>query len=142
LAGSLAFFGMSLPFPTLLRMVLLLGAGAFAVFLYRRRSGYPVEMRSGARMGWITGLFCFMIFTVLFTISFAALAVMMGDGSMVAQMKEQLSAMGMSETNVQQAVEVFRNPGQFLSMLLWVFLTSTFVPALGGALGAKLLGKN
>ncbi len=142
LAGSFAFLGMTLPFPALLRMILLLGAGAFAVFLYRRRSGYPVEIRGGARMGWITGLFCFVMFTVLFTISFAALAVIMRDGGMVAHIKEQLGSMGMSEANVQQALEVFQNPAQFVSMLLWVFLTSTFVPALGGALGAKLLGKN
>jgi len=27
-------------------------------------------------------------------------------------------------------------------MLFWLFLTSTFIPALGGALGARLLNRN
>lgn len=142
LAGSLAFLSSSMPFHPLIRMAFLLGAGAFAVYMYHRRSGYPVEIRGGARMGWITGLFCFVIFTVLFTISFAALAVVVHDGGMISYMKEQLTAMGMSEVNIQQAMEIFQNPIQIVGMLVWLFLTSTFVPALGGALGAKLLGKS
>ncbi len=142
LAGSLAFLASSLPLHPLIRLAFLLGAGLFAVYLYRKRSGYPVEVRGGARMGWITGLFCFVIFTVLFTISFAALAVVVQDGSMITHMKEQLAAMGMPEASIQEAVEVFQNPVKILGMLFWLFLTSTFVPALGGALGAKLLGRD
>jgi hypothetical protein len=141
LAGSLAFLLSSLPLHPAIRLVLLLGAGAFSVFLYRRRSGHAVEVRSGARMGWITGLFCFVIFMVLFTASFAALAVLMRDGGMTALYREQLTAMGMSQETIKQAMEVFQSPMQLVGMLVWLFVTSTFVPALGGALGARLFHK-
>ena len=132
LAGSLAFVASSLPLHPIARLFLLLGAGVFSVYLYRRRSGHAVEFRGGARMGWITGLFCFVIFIVLFTISFAALAMLVRDGSAASVYREQLSAMGMSTDKIQQAMEVLQNPGQLFGMLVWLFVTSTFVPALGG----------
>ncbi|MCC7176572.1 MAG: zinc ribbon domain-containing protein [Bryobacterales bacterium] len=142
LAGSLAFLTSSLPIPPLFRLLFLLGAGAFAAYLYRRRSGFRVEVRGGLKMGWIAGLFCFVIFTVLFTFSFAALAVMARDGGMTAYMKENLSHMGMPEESIRQAMEIFENPVQVLWMLFWLFLTSTSLPALGGALGARLMDRN
>ena len=142
LSGSLAFLASSLPFHPAFRLLFLLGAGAFAVYLYRRRSGFPVEIRGGVKMGWITGLFCFVIFTLLFTMSFVALAVITKDGSMTAYMRDNLSNMGMSEDNIRQAMEIFENPVQIVGMLFWLFLTSTFIPALGGALGARLLHRN
>lgn len=142
LAGSLAFLVSSLPFHPLVRVLLLLAAGAFSVYLYGRRSGQPLEMRGGAKMGWITGLFCFVIFTVLFTVSFAVLAFLLRDGSMLAFYREQLTAMGMSQDKIQQAMEIFQSPMQIVGMLVWLFVTSTFIPALGGALGARLLRRD
>ncbi len=139
LVGSLAFLGSSLPFHPAIRMLLLLAAGAFAVHLYAKRSGYPVEVRNGVKMGWIAGLFCFVIFTVLFTISVAAMAYMVRDGSMAAYLEQQLGNMGMPADNVKQAMELFQNPVQILLMLVWLFFTLTFIPALGGALGARFL---
>ena len=141
LVGSLAFFTSSLPFHPAIRLLFLLGAGVFAVYLYRRRSGRTVEIRGGVKMGWITGLFCFVIFTLLFTISFAALTLVVKDGGMTSYMREQLTTMGMSPDKIQQAMEIFESPVQIIGMLFWLFLTSTFVPALGGALGARLLNK-
>ncbi len=142
LAGSLAFLLSSLPFPVVLRMVFLLGAGAFSVFLYGRRSGQTVEVRSGVKMGWITGLFCFVIFTVLFTIVAASFAFLLRDASFTAFYREQMTAMGMSQESIQQVLDLFKNPVQVVTMLFSLFLTSTVFPALGGALGARLLRKN
>lgn len=142
LAGSLAFLVSSLPFHPLVRVLLLLAAGAFSVYLYGRRSGQPMEMRGGARMGWITGLFCFVIFTVLLTVSLAMLAFLLRDGSMLAFYREQLTAMGMSQDKIQQAMEMFQSPIQIVGTLVWLFVTSTFIPALGGALGARLLRRD
>ena len=34
-------------------------AGFLAVYLYSRRTGQMLSLRSGARMGWITGIFSF-----------------------------------------------------------------------------------
>jgi hypothetical protein len=142
LAGSLAFLVSSLPFHPLVRVLLLLAAGVFSVYLYGRRSGQPLEMRGGAKMGWITGLFCFVIFTVLFTVSLAALSFLLRDGSMLAFYREQLTAMGMSRDKIQQAMEIFQSPMQIVGMLVWLFVTSTFIPALGGALGARLFRRD
>jgi hypothetical protein len=142
LAGSLAFMSSALPFPVVLRFLLLLSAGAFSVFLYRRRSGHPVEVRSGVKMGWITGLFCFVIFTVLFTISFAAMAFLARDASMIAVYRQQLGSMGMSPDKVQEALDLFKNPAQILLMLLSLFVTSTVIPAVGGALGARFFNRD
>lgn len=142
LSGSLAFLASSLPFHSALKLLFLLGAGAFAVYLYRKRSGAQVEIRGGVKMGWITGLFCFLIFTVLFAFSFAALSFVSGDGGMTAYMRENLRNMGMSDENIRQAMEVFESPVQVVGMLFWLFLTSTFIPALGGALGARLLNRH
>jgi len=142
LVGSLAFLLSSLPFPLPLRFLFLLAAGASSVYLYRRRSGYPVEIRGGARIGWITGLFCFVIFTVLFTASIALLAVVLRDASLTAVYRQQLGAMGMSPDKIQTAMEMFQSPVQLIGSLLSAFVILTMVPALGGALGARLLRKN
>jgi hypothetical protein len=142
LVGSLAFLLFSLPFPIFLRLLFLLGAGVFSVFLYRRRSGHPVEIGGGARMGWITGLFCFVIFAVLFAASMAILSVLMRDPATATQFRDQMGAMGMTPEMIQQATDLFRSPVQVLLMLVSLFVTSTLIPALGGALGARLLRKN
>lgn len=142
LVGSLAFLLFSLPFPIFLRLLFLLGAGVFSVYLYGRRSGHPVEIGGGARMGWITGLFCFLIFVVLFAASMALLSVLLRDPATAAYYREQMGAMGMSPEKIQQATDLFQSPVQVLGALLSLFVTSTFIPALGGALGARLLRKN
>jgi hypothetical protein len=143
LVGSLAFLLFSLPFfPILLRLLFLLGAGAFSVWLYSRRSGHTVEIGGGARMGWITGLFCFVIFAVLFAASMALLSVLLRDPATAEQYRNQMGAMGMTPEMIQQATDLFRSPVQILATLLSLFVTSTLIPALGGALGARLLRKN
>jgi hypothetical protein len=53
-----------------------------------------------------------------------------------------MGAMGMSPEKIQQATELFQSPVQVLGALLSLFVTSTLLPALGGALGARLLRKN
>jgi hypothetical protein len=142
LVGSVAFLLFSLPFHIVLKLLFLLGAGVFSVFLYGRRSGYSVEIGGGARIGWITGLFCFVILTVLFAASMALLSVLLRDPATATQFREQMGAMGMSPEKVQQATELFQSPVQVLGALLSLFVTSTLIPALGGMLGARLLRKN
>ena len=138
LTGSLTFLVSLMPLPILLRFLILVAAGALSVYLYRRRSGVALEVTSGARMGWITGLFCFVIFTVLFTVSVAALTVILRDASLEAAYRQQMSSMGMSPENIQQALEALQNPAQLIGALLTAFVILTLLPALGGALGARL----
>ena len=40
-------------------------AGFLAVFLYRRRTGQRLSVASGARLGWICGIFGFVIVAVM-----------------------------------------------------------------------------
>src|SRR5580693_2131548 len=49
-------------------------AGFIAVYLYSRRTGQSLSVRSGARMGWIAGIMSFAIFTVVFTVGIVAIA--------------------------------------------------------------------
>jgi hypothetical protein len=93
-------------------------------------------------MGWITGLFCFVIFAVLFAGSMALLSVLLRDPGTADQFRKQMGAMGMTPEMIQQATELFQSPVQMLLTLLSLFVTSTLIPALGGALGARLLRKN
>src|SRR5262249_53849940 len=48
-----------------------LAAGFFAVLIYRRRTGYPLTLQNGVRLGWITGILIFVIMTVILTASVA-----------------------------------------------------------------------
>src|SRR4029077_16733513 len=79
LAGVLAFFCSiitgQLALPQEFALVWLVAGGFFAVYLYERRTGKRLSVRSGARLGWICGVFGF----VVVTIALAATAVMLSD---------------------------------------------------------------
>ena len=62
-----------IPFVNYGVLVWLLGAGFVSVFFYKRRTGQRLSVRSGARMGWITGVMSFAILAVIMT--FALLAI-------------------------------------------------------------------
>jgi hypothetical protein len=68
LVALLSFFASALSGPVLiLPLIWLLAAGFLSVYLYRRRTGFVLSPASGARMGWMTGLFAFLILLVLLT---------------------------------------------------------------------------
>src|SRR6476646_2751124 len=46
-----------------------LAAGFFAVFFYRRRTGHMLNMESGVRMGWMTGVIMFGMMALLLSVS-------------------------------------------------------------------------
>jgi hypothetical protein len=121
-----------------LQLVVTFLGGFYAVFLYRRRTGGEVTVLSGARVGWITGIFLFTLFTVLTTLGMAMLA----TSSEVMQAYEaQVKSMGASGEAARQMIEVMRNPGGFAmflgGLLLYLFMISTLLCSLGGALGAR-----
>ena len=82
LAAALASLLTSLPMPMFLNvvwmLVCLVGSGFFAVYLYERKSGEDLSTVMGARMGWITGIFCFVIATIFFTITMIAISMQGG----------------------------------------------------------------
>jgi hypothetical protein len=144
-AAGLMTLLLAFPIPAFLaavwQLVLLLAGGFFSVYLYARRTGESLTVRSGARMGWITGVFCFVIMTVFFTISIIQIATQ--DG-LAAFFREMVSQRGTPDL-VAQFNEVLSSPAGIATllfgMLLVFFVMLTLLPAVGGALGAKVLAK-
>jgi hypothetical protein len=142
MAGTLAFLlsilSGQLALPQTFALVWLIAAGVLAVFLYRRRTGQRLTMLSGAHLGWICGVFGFLIVTLLFTVT----AVMMSEPAVVSAMRDQLRTHGISEANANQMIQLFRTPEGITGALLVSFLLFTLLPAFGGAVGAKLLDRD
>lgn len=141
-AGLLAFLLALLPAPFPIRAVLLATAGGFSVYLYGRRSGRSLTVGGGARIGWISGLFCFVIVMVLFTLNFALIAVLTRDTGMANFYRDQLSAMGMPEHHIEEVLQIFQSPVRLAGLLVSIFVMFTGLLMAGGALGAKLLRRN
>lgn len=117
----------------------LFGAGLLAATWYARRTHEPMTVERGVRMGWITGLFSFMIFTVLFTFSFVA-AVRSGEFERTT--REQIENLPFGQGNVEAFLDLLRSPaGMALNLLVSLFvmfLVFTVFAAMGGAFAAKL----
>jgi hypothetical protein len=134
-----------IPLPPLVQvlwqLVMVVIGGFLAVWLYERRTGNYLTVGSGARLGWITGIFAFLIMMVMFTLSVILLA--SGDG-IQQSFREMLSMRGSPEV-AQQFDQLINSPAglAFLlfGMLLTSFLMLTILATVGGALGAKVLEK-
>jgi len=118
-------------------------AGFIAVYLYSRRTGQSLSVRSGARMGWIAGVMSFAIFTVVFTVGTVAIANQ--PGGLSAAFREALRSRPVSQQQLEEALQVLSTPtGQasvYIFALLFSFtITAVFCTA-GGAIGAKVLEK-
>ena len=146
LAAGIASLLISMPMPVYLAvfwMILaLFCAGFLAVFLYRRRTGTMVGLRGGARMGWITGVFCFVIATVFFTISVFSIA---SKGGLTEFYRQQLAVKGAPDETVRQFFQVLENPSGLATILIlsifFLFILFTLLPTLGGLLGSKVLDR-
>lgn len=125
-----------------LLLSLLLG-GFLAVWFYRRRSGAELSVRDGMKMGWITGMFCFVIAMLFFTLS---VVVISRKGGLASFYREQFASRGAMDANVEQFLEILQNPAGLATVLLlsllFVFVFFTLLPTVGGALGAKLLSRD
>lgn len=128
-----------IPWPFVRLPIAFLAAGFLAVFLYSRRTGQTLSIRSGARIGWITGIFSFALVTVLFTVATVAVST---QGGFAQQIRSQFPANDARADMVQQ---VLSNPamiaGVIVLYLMLFFVIFTALPTIGGALGAKVLEK-
>ncbi len=140
--GVLAFLCLlvvgQLALPEALIFVWLAAAGFLAVFVYRRRTGQRLSVMNGARLGWISGIFGFVIVTILLTLFVVALS----EPSVVTALREQIKTRGIPEANLDQMIEALRSPSGITGALGLFFLLFTILPAFGGAVGAKLLGRD
>jgi len=116
----------------------LLAGGFFAVYLYRRRTGHGLTIRGGAHLGWLAGLFGFLMATILITLMVLAVS----EPDNVVKMREQSRIWSLSEDDLNRVIELFRNPTAIVTMVLGSFMIFTLFTAVGGAFGAKLLNRD
>ena len=105
--------------------------GFVAVRIYKGRSKEPLSTSAGARLGWMTGLWIFLVTAVL--LAMTALVVSSPTGweqlrSTWAQVPQTAKLLTLSQHDFLV---------QMLLMLPFSFLLLTLLPGLGGILGAK-----
>lgn len=136
--SAVAMFLFPLPNP-FLRLLAFLVAGILAVFLYTRRTGQMLTIRGGARMGWITGIFSFLLVGALATVSMVAIANQEGLAKFLSKQLPPNDAR--TDTMVQMLQDPASLAAVVLFMLIVLFIIVTALPMIGGALGAKLFEK-
>lgn len=146
-AGAVCAMLIVVPMPAMLQLlwqlVLLFAGGFFAVYLFNRRTKAQASPRAGAALGWMVGLFCFLIMLVLFTVSVVAMS--STDGGLQGSFREMIAQRGSAEVTAQfnEWLESPSGVGTFLFLILaTTFFMLTLVPALGGLLAAKVLEKD
>jgi hypothetical protein len=112
-----------------------IASGAFAVHLYKRKTGQRLSMASGAHLGWISGIFGFLITTLMFT----AFAVMLTNPELANAVRQQA---GTARPDVLQALKEIQTAAGITKALLESFVFLTLLPTFGGSLGAKLLDRD
>ena len=133
--------GLSLAFLTFLLAILLgpfilvwlIVAGTAAAFLYRRSTGQPLSARSGARLGWITGIFTFIIWMVLI----AMVTLMISDKTFVDALMIQMQQRG-GEATGKQLIAALQSPAELAAVLFQSFIFCGVLPMIGGMIGARL----
>jgi hypothetical protein len=142
ITGLLAFLCLlvvgRLPIPQALIFVWLAAAGFLAVYLYRKSTGQKLSVVNGARLGWISGIFGFVIVTIILTMFVVALS----EPSVVTALREQTKTSGIPEATFNQMIDAMHSPSELTSILGLSFLLFTVLPAFGGAIGAKLLDRD
>lgn len=111
-------------------------AGMIAAVWYVRRTGEKLSIRGGARIGWITGLFCFTAFLLVFTIVVVAIT----NPDVVATMRNDASLS--KNPSFQEMLKMVTDPHDavmnIIVRVIAMFIFLTTLPMLGGAVGAKL----
>jgi uncharacterized membrane protein (DUF485 family) len=117
-----------------------MGAGFMAVWMYRRRTGLPVSVSSGAKLGWITGVFSFVISTVMVTA-----AVLLSGDKLAQELRHQVTTTWSKDPNYQQILSTFENPATFATAIVFAmfffFVLLSVASVAGGALGARFSNK-
>jgi hypothetical protein len=145
--ASLIFFFSTLPLPfaaaLLWRVVILVAGGFVSVVFYQRWTGQALSLKNGARIGWITGIFAFVLTLLVLTMAMVAIS---STGDLITVWSEQMRQSGANDPGVEQAVEVMKQPTSFALLIVLVivvlFGVTTILPSLGGILAARVLRKN
>jgi hypothetical protein len=126
--------------------VAMFSVGFLAVVFYRqRRQGSTVKAGSGARLGALSGFFCFAI-----TVLLVALASTVSDfrtkiREQILENVEKLAGSRPADPQIQAALDQLKTPEGFITALILasilLFVLSIVVASLGGALAAAVLGR-
>jgi hypothetical protein len=138
LAAVLLCLLMMIPGVNYAAVVWWLGAGYFSVWIYKRRTGQRLNVRGGARMGWITGVISCALLTLLFAFFMLAIRQMGG----LDAIKDGLKDFAFQQGSVDEALKMLQDPSKMLRSLIATFVMLTLTCTAGGALGAKMLGKD
>src|SRR3954453_6773826 len=111
-----------------------LAAGFFTVMIYRRRTGYPMDVQSGVRLGWITGILMFVIMTVILT----GAVLFVSNGGLTNLPAEVKAAL---DPRMQEALKSLQNGPAVAEMIVMLFVFTTMLSMAGAALGAKLFSR-
>lgn len=112
-------------------------AGGFACYLFQRRSGFRLTVLEGARLGWMTGIMCFVLAVILITIVMSAAS----SESFMTTVRES-GASGMQGEAIKALERLQSEPSQLFLLIPYQFLMLTLLASVGGALGAKLLSRD
>lgn len=130
-AGAMVGFPLISLFAAPLFPFFLCGVGFAAVRIYRTRSAEVLTAGAGARLGWMTGLWIFLVIAVLITLCSILVASPEGWEQMRAAWAQVPQAAKLAEMSQHEFLM------QMLLMLPVLFLLLTLLPGLGGLLGAK-----
>ena len=116
----------------------LVAGGGLAAYLYAKRASQPLSVRNGLRIGWLSGIFSFLIFLVTTTIKCIAVSF---DKGLSQFFREELTNYPGRNADMDQLIKILQTPeglGAFLFMSIVVmFILFTLLPTIGGAIGAK-----
>lgn len=113
-----------------------LAAGFFAVFFYRRRTGALLNMESGVRIGWMTGVLMFGIMALLLSVSIVFVHAAGGIGAIQSQLKNTV------DPRFIDALKLFENGREIFILFIQLFVFTTLLSMAGGALAAKTVGRS
>jgi hypothetical protein len=114
-------------------------AGFFAVLFYKRKTGSLLNVGAGARMGWLTGILMSGLWSVLFVFELLF-------GNLRATIEEQFRHLPQSDPVAQQMLTFIQSGPGFAAVLLFslvmLFCFITGLSVAGGAIGAKMIGRD
>jgi len=117
-----------------------LAAGYFAVFFYRRRTGQPLNVVLGVRLGWITGVLMFAIAAIMVS----GFVLLMSAAGGMNEFQAQVRSMADPKTQerVQEMLRILESRTDLALFLGQLFVFTTFLSMAGGALAAKFTGRH
>jgi hypothetical protein len=136
ISSALATLAGLVPLPSLLhtlwQLIAVVAGGFGSVYLYQRKTGEYLSVRSGLQIGWMVGMFCFVVMMVVLTLLLAFVSAV-GE----AGIKRLGQEAGRPE--VEQIYQMLSNPAMLVFALVTSFFFLTVLGSAGGALGAKIL---